>query len=326
MASWKDLTRHPLSGEYRDITGPAWYRFTLKMRKVGYLADRPIILHEQQVLDGWQRLRGAIELGLEPTFATLPDGVSPEDYVEAVNDERRHETSAERAERIERIAARRKGGESTRKIADEEGVSQSQVMRDLDDANSGEPPHGSPEPAAGKVTGKDGKKYKARKEIPRCDRCKRIYPNSEKSRPGCVGCYEARRAAKKPDDEPFVQETNEAPPEVVDDDGKPVPENLLAVFRAVPMFNKLEKQFLSARKTAKEIENLTPLKKKKAIDGQKHYGEMWGPLRNARNRIIAMRPALVCVCGGGGCAECRNDGYLTQEEVDAKTDAKGIPA
>ena len=48
--------------EYRDITGPAWFRFTLKMRKVGFLQAFPIILHEQMVIDGWQRLRACIEL------------------------------------------------------------------------------------------------------------------------------------------------------------------------------------------------------------------------------------------------------------------------
>ena len=46
MADWKDLRRHPLSAEYEDIVGPAWYRFTLKMKRSGFLPGHPIMLHE----------------------------------------------------------------------------------------------------------------------------------------------------------------------------------------------------------------------------------------------------------------------------------------
>lgn len=164
---WKHLKRHPLSAEYRDITGPAWFRFCQRLKSIGFLARFPIILLDGEVLDGWQRLRGCIETNVEPTFEKLADGVDPEEYVEAVNDERRHETSDERQERIERIAERRKAGESLRTIAEAEGISEAQTRRDLEAAISGAPGGGAPEietkEEPPKVTGRDGKKYDAKK-------------------------------------------------------------------------------------------------------------------------------------------------------------------
>ena len=63
---------------------------------------------------------------------------------------------AARAERIKRVAEKRREGKSTRAIAEEEGISQPQVMHDLKEA--GDTPV-SPEPET--ITGKDGKTYSA---------------------------------------------------------------------------------------------------------------------------------------------------------------------
>lgn len=162
---WKHLKRHPLSAAYRDITGAAREAFVAKMRVIGFLKTFPIILHDGQVLDGWQRLSVCIELNIVPTFSELPDGITPEDYVIAVNDARRHETAEEADERVaarrERAAEARASGKSTRTIAAEEGVSQATVLNDLK-AKSGEQGC-SPEKPKQKVTGRDGKKYEAKK-------------------------------------------------------------------------------------------------------------------------------------------------------------------
>ena len=69
-ATWKELERHPLSAEYRDITGKAWERFLCKF-KLGFNKAFPIYLHEGKVIDGWQRLRACLELGIEPIFTDL---------------------------------------------------------------------------------------------------------------------------------------------------------------------------------------------------------------------------------------------------------------
>jgi hypothetical protein len=336
---WKQLKRHPLSAEYEDITGVDWMRFCQSFKRHGFLPERQIVLHQGMVLDGWQRLRACLETATDPDFTTLPEGRDADEFVEAMNDDRRKTESAQAIQkrayaRRMRVAERRQKVESLRTIAEEEGVSKATVERDLEVAST--VPGGTVEPVGGKVLGADNKlrdapppkpkrEKKEKVPVPRCDRCKRLYPNKETSRPGCVACFELRRASKKPGDAPDIQETNEVPPEVVDDAKRPVPENIKQVFRAVALFNKLEKLLLNASKAAKEIENLACLKKKKPLKGEKHYGEMWGPMKNARKRVIAMRPSMVCDCEGKGCAACGQTGYLTVEEWDAKS-KKEIPS
>ncbi len=201
---WKHMKRHPLSAEYRDITGPAWMRFCLRMKHVGYLKDRPIYLHEDMVIDGWQRLRASIETNTEPVFAEMPKGITPEEFVETVNDERRHETAEEATERIEarrkRVAEARVEGKSTRAIAEEVGVSQPTVLNDIavatDKGLSVEPPDG-------KVTGKDDKKRDAKKPVVLCKTCSHNQDVGKPIRENCESCAEARGQKKaKPEKEP----------------------------------------------------------------------------------------------------------------------------
>ena len=47
-----------------DMTGPEWAAFVADIRERGQV--RPIILYEGQILDGWQRHRACVELGIEP--------------------------------------------------------------------------------------------------------------------------------------------------------------------------------------------------------------------------------------------------------------------
>jgi hypothetical protein len=163
--NWKTLERHPLSADYVNIDGPAWDAFVGSLRVNGILNDRRITLYEGKVLDGWQLLRGCIEADITPKFQQLPEGVDPETFVEVMNDRRRHEdaeTLRRRAQaRRERVAAARAEGMSQRAIAEQEGVSQTQVQRDLgavtDTGVSVDPPGGT-------ITGIDGKKRKASKK------------------------------------------------------------------------------------------------------------------------------------------------------------------
>lgn len=200
-----------------------------------------------------------------------------------------------------------------------------------------------------------------KKESPRCARCTRMWPNTDHFRPGCVQCYESRQVVKKPKEKPFIQETSETPPAAVtDDNGTLVPDALLPVFRMVKHFNQFEQALNKAAKLAKEIENVTPLKGKRPMKGQKHYGEMFGPIRAARLRVKASRPAVVCACSlktqrieagiraaedaasSGfaseedmselcsqltsqiGCDDCEGTGWFTEEEADAIEKAKGV--
>src|SRR5262249_14302779 len=111
------------------------------------------------------------------------------EFIDSQNEHRRHLTveqlKARRVGRVQRVGQARAEGQSTRAIAAQEGVSQSQVVRDLAEnqsENSSVEPPGSPDasPAeqngsdpikispsvngdAAIVSGKDGKSYKPKK-------------------------------------------------------------------------------------------------------------------------------------------------------------------
>src|SRR6266852_8253056 len=105
---WKQLERHPLSAEYKDLAGQRWQDLLGSMRKHGFLDGHEIILHDGKILEGWQRQQACLETGIKPRYKSVPKGISPEDYVEAANDPRRHETPEEAETRVamrrERVA------------------------------------------------------------------------------------------------------------------------------------------------------------------------------------------------------------------------------
>jgi hypothetical protein len=223
---WRKLDRHPLSAEYPDISGPSWERFVANLKAVGIVGRRKVTLHPDdadggklKVLDAWQLYRGCLEADIKPDFQPLPKGITPEAYVETMNDHRRQESmevmELRAAKRRERVAAARANGQSIRTIAQAEGVSTSTIHNDLQQPGvRGE----HLDSAAPKVTGSDGKQYDANK--PRgggkilCSRCERIAkPYGIKD---CASCAELNKKGGKTrepgeDDQPL------------DSDGKPMP-------------------------------------------------------------------------------------------------------
>lgn len=164
VAKWRTLQRHPLSAEYEDIEGPDFDRLCADLKTFGNVTRRPVVLFEKQVIDGWQLYRAHLKIDQKPLFAALPKRVEADKFVEIVNDNRRHESEAAAqrriAKRVERVAALRAQGESTRAIAEEVGVSQAQVRKDLEVATE----HGcSVGPEGNTVVGKDRKKRTAQK-------------------------------------------------------------------------------------------------------------------------------------------------------------------
>lgn len=160
----KQYEFHPLAQRYPLLEGMAFEDLCSDIRANGL--DKPITLYQGKILDGRNRYRACLEVGLPPRFEAYK-GDDPEAFVETQNDYRRHESMERlmqrREERIQRVARKRREGKSTRQIATEEGISESQVRRDLD--ASGAPP-GAPENENGTTTGRDGKKYPA-KQPPR---------------------------------------------------------------------------------------------------------------------------------------------------------------
>jgi hypothetical protein len=118
------------------------------------------------ILDGRNRELACRIAGVEPRYKVLD---LPENervaFISSRNDQRRHESPsvvrARRAERIQRVAQARSEGESLRAIAEKEGVSKSQIERDLEEHAADEPtvPPGTvgKPPVPETVTGRDGK-------------------------------------------------------------------------------------------------------------------------------------------------------------------------
>lgn len=118
------------------------------------------------VIDGTNRLQIAAELGLQDVPVRVLVGMTEEQKrqrAQAVNEHRRHLSPGElqelRQQRIIRVAEARRKGKSLRAIAAEEGISLGQVQQDLEKASAVYPY--TPEPANGKVVGRDKKTYDA---------------------------------------------------------------------------------------------------------------------------------------------------------------------
>jgi len=165
--NWKRLKRHPLSAEYPDLGGRAREGFDQNLKKHGLVGQRKIMLHDGMVIDGWQLQLGCIKADIKPNYEILklPQGMTLEEYVGTVNDHRRHETQEQAIKRAEerrqRVATAHASGMSQRAIAEQEGISRTQIRRDLEDSGG---PGGPPEPVNGTVQGLDGKVYPASKE------------------------------------------------------------------------------------------------------------------------------------------------------------------
>ena len=189
IRGWEKFPAHPLAEQYRDIPGADLECMAERMREKGFNQRHPILLVKWQgkthILDGRQRRKAAIMAECEPAFQWVRE---PEEswagIVDDANDKRRHLDEDERmaiaAKRRERVAASRVEGDSLRTIAEEEGVSQATVRRDLEEAES----QGIPaKPAGGKVKGKDKKERPASSTAPGgrssqtkrlCSRCERL--------------------------------------------------------------------------------------------------------------------------------------------------------
>lgn len=312
MASWKELIRHPLSAEYEDIEGPAWDRFIRDLKQYGVMMERKVTLHEGKVLDGWQLLRGCIQLNIEPDFQTIPEHADPLAFVKVANDNRRHE-SAERiakriADRRERVGEARMNGESIRTIAEKEGVSKSTIEQDIE--KTGVTVQG------GTVTGKDDRQQPATKPEPpmcqRCARCKRVGDPIPKN---CEMCRELRPKPAKKDPKP---ETPGAAP--VDAFGTELPKRCRGAYAdpwiqsAIDTIAIVEQKLREARladgmaKRAKHYPFMIP---KDFADG---VGFAMNYLDDLLNHLKKFRPAGVCPsCSGEGCPECRQSGLVPRE-------------
>jgi predicted transcriptional regulator len=305
--NWRSIERHPLSAEYDDIGGAQWKSIVTDMKENGFDKRKPIILHEDKILDGWQRQRACVELGIRPTYAPLPRGRKPEEFVRQENDNRRHETSEAKSKRIaarrEKVAELREEGKSTRLIAEEVGVSQKTVMEDL---KVGESNH-SPE----KVVGKDGvaqSSVKAKKRCPKCERAERVGQEVPKN---CEMCKELNAPKEK------KEPAKPAEDKVVDDYRNEIPAHARKAYLdpwiqdTVDFLSVEEEKFRKLRIADgldKRKDKYPFIKSKDVVDG---IAMIMNTMEEVRNHFKENRPSGVCPkCEGEKCTKCKQSGMV----------------
>jgi transposase-like protein len=175
----------------------------------------PIRTFQGMILDGRNRYRACVELGIDPPMYEF--GGDEEDAAKAVESWNLHRRHLTPEFRRQRVAELRGQGMSTREIASEMDIHQTQVVRDIKKmlentlcstgpepiaSSDGEPTPTTPsplEPAPAKVTGRDGKSYLATRPT----KARSSSPENDESSP-----------STQPDPEP-TQPTSHSTREVV---------------------------------------------------------------------------------------------------------------
>lgn len=139
--TWKNLERHPLSAEYKDIKAGPWKALLDSITDLGFDPRKPIVLApdeadggKMKIGDGWQRQRACVQLNVRPVYVQLSKHIPLESLIRRDNDARRHESVEEHNKRVEarrvRVAEAVEKGTPLRAIAKEEGVSAATVHKD----------------------------------------------------------------------------------------------------------------------------------------------------------------------------------------------------
>ena len=289
----------------------------------------PVVVDEDfGVIDGLNRLQIATELGLY-VEAQVWQGLSPETkerLARELNHERRQFTAEEqhryREERVARVAQARRQGKSLRTIAEEEGVSKTQVREDLKEASIVQ---GCPiEPEDGKVQRKGGGTYPA----------SRAATDDVTVPPGTV--------EPDPENEPPTQAESEATEarwreagvgavartEVLDAVGLPVPESLEPVF-ASGLFDEIAQLVRHAQRLTAQLAESPEgaalaghlSHRKGQRDGEEAVVAYSSHLKNALSDLEAYRPhASVCpycvIKGRQPDCPCRGRGWVSRDTWD----------
>jgi hypothetical protein len=328
------LQWHPYAESYPLMKGKAYeeLREDIKDHGVTDPAKFRIKNRQRQFLDGRNRARVCEELGIKlPTKQVSVSDEDVENWIDSHNLHRRHLTPEEqeikRKERIDRVSERRAAGESTRAIAEAEGISQGQVRRDLAAGESPDSPddNESSKPAQnGTVTGTDGKTYPAggrrqviidalKPEAPAvlCSGCQR-----KGYRRGCLDCEAINKKSKGKKAKAGTKPTETK-------DGTEIPERLQQYFASAEAFANASRLAIRLANIFQEIEK-TPAYLK-IVTGKRHR-EHSTYIRTAGLEIDAITPVRPCPdCGGAHepsedsepCKACEGRGYQTKDEIGA---------
>ena len=99
---------HKLASIFPPMKDDEYTALRDSIKEIGQ--QNAITLYEDQILDGIHRHRACEELGIEPRYEQLADGVSPVRFVLSQNMERRHLTVSQRAMIADSISAWSKHG------------------------------------------------------------------------------------------------------------------------------------------------------------------------------------------------------------------------
>lgn len=327
----------------RDLTAEEREGLKAHIQSEGRIVYPVIVDEGMGIIDGENRVRIAIELGFEDVPYSVLSGLSESqkrDMAVALNFHRR-QMSAEDRKKV--VKEKKSEGKSNRQIADEIGTSEVTVRRDLHtilaqeiaeipekiestatydavDITLNPPTHEAVEV----VVGKDGK---SRPGI--SDKTKQQFQMVQ--RKGCQALKDAlseKRVSLKKAAElanlPVAQQTAalsekgknkdaDPPPEsdFKDSLGNPIPKSLRDVFAdrmlydASDSISKIIKDLKAAQKWCVYV----------------RLSDAVGALETAKQAIEDGIPEVVHqACGGKGCAECRNAGWMPMwrmEELEA---------
>ncbi len=293
---------HPFANEYPLADDATLAVIVADMKARGYDPRFPIVTFGGQILDGRNRAKAADVAGVIPTYAVF-DG-SEDDaraFVARANENRRHLVfewlAARRAERLVRVADAHASGKSTRKIAATECVSQTQIVRDLEDVKKDAKPEartgdGSGDSAYGNNTDTESPSTskKPKKQPILCFRC----ATKPKPEPKCDGCKKARAAAKlKSDIDKANSEPEKEKPEATIDD------TIKAKNGEIESF---------ARKLAAMIDDIPD---DPWLDKDNRKGGIAQKIKDACSAIRSCKCKEACpMCKGDGCAKCCHTGRV----------------
>jgi hypothetical protein len=285
---------HPICATFDPL--PVQQRAKLKASIKKLQCRMPVVLWKDHkggtwCIDGFHRVAICGELGQTyPTVYFVGTETEAIAMAESLNDDRRHQTSDERQARIERVAERRKNGESLRIIAKEEKISVPQVRRDLD--VMGVPGGGTPAPQNGTVVGTNGVHQKAKKT-----------PKKVHVPPDAGDSWEPPTEAEE-----HAQKAGE---EARDGLGYTLPKKHRDTFGDHFLSDCVER-LLAWVKHLKNNQQLYPW----AL-----LSEIVPSLETAAKHLDLCKPfAVHRKCEGAGCGECRNSGFVPQwrhEELEA---------
>ena len=274
----------------------------------------PIVTYQGKILEGRNRYLAANIAEVPHIFKEF-EGTEAEAkaFVILANENRRHlkadDLKKRRAERIQRVVSYRRGGRSTRDIAEKEKISQAQVRADSKVGTE----QGGAQLNETDIVGKDGKKRKPRKPVSPEEKAKKELAKAEKAAKKAADKLAAERAkvGKARSSGKTVSDADEGPEDPTPDElpldgaGQEIPQNLRDEFNSALMVD-LEAKVAEVAKLVRTVRKWNPFMLIAVSENLDTVQTMIG------NAI----PFVVCKCGGAGCGVCRDAGWLPKWRHD----------